>query len=106
MISESSSGPRSRPASTAELDRLELTIRRLIDAHDGWRRRARTAEARVRELEVAQQDVATGRLDPVTLADEAKRLDQQNRLMRERMDQAHAAVERMIARLQFTEEES
>jgi hypothetical protein len=106
MISESSSVPRTRQAALPDLDRLELTIRRLVEAHDGWRRRARAAEMRVRELESAMKDVSAGRLDPVSLADEAQRLAEQNRVLRERMEQAHAAVERMSARLQFAEEES
>lgn len=105
MISESSSAHRSRGAVPAELDTLELTIRRLLDAYHDWRRRAEAAEARVTELEEAMQDVSSGRLDPVAMAEEVQRLEERNRDLRERMDQAHAAVLRMSARLQFTEEE-
>lgn len=105
MISESGSAHRTRGTVAAELDTLELTIRRLLDACHGWRRRAETAEARVTELEAAMQDVSTGRLDPVAMAGEVERLEERNRELRERMDQAHAAVLRMSARLQFTEEE-
>jgi hypothetical protein len=105
MISESSSVHRPQPAGPAELDRLELTLRRVLDAHDAWRRRAEAAEFRVRELEAALEDVASGRLDPVSLADEARRLATTNRQLRERMDQAYAATERMLTRLQFVEEE-
>lgn len=105
MISESSSVARGRVTTPAELDSLELTIRRLLDSHRAWRQRAETAEARVRELEQAMDDVSTGRLDPVALVEEARRLEERNRELRERMDQAHAAVLRMSARLQFTEDE-
>ncbi|MEX0906705.1 MAG: hypothetical protein WD054_00120 [Gemmatimonadota bacterium] len=94
-----------RAAVPPELDTLELTIRRLLDAHNAWRRRAQVAEARARELEAALQGVSSGRLDPVALAAEAERLEKRNRALRERMDQAHAVAQRMAARLQFTEEE-
>jgi hypothetical protein len=105
MNSESSSVPRQRRVASPELDRLELTIRRLIEAHDGWRHRAATAEARVRELEAALQDVAGGRFDPVAMAEESDRLEERNRMLRERLDRARAVVERMTARLHFGEEE-
>lgn len=105
MISESSSAAKHRVAVPAELDTLELTIRRLLDDHHAWRRRAEAAEARVRELEAAMEEVSSGRLDPIALAEEARLLEERNQELRERMDQAHAAVLRMSARLQFTEEE-
>jgi hypothetical protein len=92
-------------AAPAELDRLELKIRALFDGHDGWRRRALEAEARVVELEQAVQELASGGLDPVALADEVRALDQRNRELRGRMRQAQEAVQRMMARLQFAEEE-
>ena len=94
-----------RPAAPHELDHLELTVRRLLDAHDGWRRRALKAEARVSELEGAVQDISGGRLDPVALGEELSRLEERNRVLHERLEQAHAAVLRMMARLQFTVED-
>jgi hypothetical protein len=92
-------------AAPAELDRLELKIRGLLEGHDAWRRRALTAEARVVELEQAVQELASGGLDPVALADEVRVLDERNRELRGRMRQAQEAVQRMLARLQFAEEE-
>lgn len=96
---------KTRQPSAPELDRLELTLRRLLDAHDEWRRRAEAAEARAAELERTLQQVSSGSIDPIALADEVRRLEQRNRELRTRMDNAHAAVERMRARLQFAEEE-
>jgi hypothetical protein len=93
-----------RPALPPELDQLELTIRRLLEAHDGWQRRALVAESRIRELEVAVDDLSGGRIDPVALSEEVNRLEERNRSLVERLTQAHAAVQRMLARLQFTEE--
>jgi hypothetical protein len=97
--------PRQRHAAPAELDRLELKIRAIFDAHDAWRRRALEAEARVAELEKAMSDMAKGGLDPLALSDEVRALDGRNRVLRERMQQAQEAVQRMLARLQFVEEE-
>ena len=61
-----------------ELDHLELTIRRLIDSHQMWEKRAQAAEARARELESAIQDLSAGRLDPTALAEEVRLLEKRN----------------------------
>jgi chromosome segregation ATPase len=97
--------PRSRSRTPAELDRLELKVRRLLDAHDSWRRRAEAAEARGRDLEATIRELAAGRLDPLALTDEVRALDERNRALQERMESARAAVQRMLNRLQFAEEE-
>jgi len=96
---------KTRQPPAAELDRLELTLRRLLESYDQWRRRAEGAEARVRELESRMAQLTDGVLDPVALADQVRALETRNRELRARMDEAHAAVERMRARLQFAEEE-
>lgn len=92
-------------ATPPELDRLELTIRRLIESHELWERRAIAAEARIRELEEAIQEVSAGRLDPVALGEEVRLLEERSTSLQNRLVRAHAAVERMMARLQFTAEE-
>jgi predicted trehalose synthase len=94
-----------RHAVPPELDRLELKVRGLLDAYDAWRRRAEEAEARVRDLERAVRDMSTGGLDPVALADQVRVLDERNDALRQRMQQAEEAVQRMLARLHFVEEE-
>lgn len=97
--------PRTRQHAPPELDRLELKVSRLLETHEAWRRRAEEAEARVRDLEKTVRELASGNLDPVVLADEVRSLDERNRALRARMEQAHQAVQRMLARLQFVEEE-
>ena len=92
------------PTPPPEWDRLELSVRRLLDAHDAWRVRARTAEARVKELEASLADVASGRVDPVTLADEVEKERRRNRDLNDRLEKARTTVERVLARLQFLEE--
>lgn len=96
---------RGRSVAPAEMDRLELTIRRLLEAHETVRGRADRAEARVRELEGALQGISTGRFDPVALEDRIRELEAVNSRLRERVTLARAAVDRMRARLQFAEEE-
>ena len=96
---------KTREAIPPELDRLELTIRRLIESHQSWENRAVAAEARVRELERAMQDVSAGRINPVDLANEVRELETRNASLLDRLAHAQEAVDRMIARLQFTSEE-
>jgi predicted nucleic acid-binding Zn-ribbon protein len=96
---------KTQQATPPELDRLELTIRRLIESHGLLEKRAMAAEERIRDLEGAIQDVSAGRLDPVALGEEVQSLEQRNALLEDRLVRAHAAVERMMARLQFTAEE-
>ncbi|MBI4409595.1 MAG: hypothetical protein HY561_07790 [Gemmatimonadetes bacterium] len=92
-------------ATPAELDRLELAIRRLLEAYRGIDRRARAAEKRVRELEAALRDVASGRLDPLALSQRLEVLNEENRRVRQRLDEARGGVRRLLARLQFLEGE-
>jgi chromosome segregation ATPase len=95
----------SGPGLPAEMDRLEARLRRLLDEHDRWRKRARAAEERVAVLEAALKDVATGDLDPVALAAQARSVESENATLRERLAEARTTVDRIAARLQFLEEE-
>jgi hypothetical protein len=104
MISESSSVPKTRHITPPELDRLELTVRRLLDGHETWRQRALTAERRVAELQATVRDLASGGIDPVALAERVSTMEAQNRALKERLDRGHEAVQRMLARLNFAEE--
>lgn len=88
-----------------EWDRLELTIRRLLDEHDAWRRRAGAAEQRVRELEAALNELSTGNLDPLALSEQVRSYERDNRGLVKRLAQAREAVERIQSRLQFLEED-
>ena len=94
-----------KPQRLPELDQLEQTVRRLLEAHESLRRRAETAEQRVRELERAVQDVAAGRIDPVAMAEEGRRLETENQVLRTRLEAARETAQRIAGRLQFVEEE-
>jgi chromosome segregation ATPase len=96
---------KARHATPPELDRLELTIRRLLESHDAWRRRAEQAEARIGELETAVQDLTSGSLDPVAMAGEVRSLAARNSELQTRLETAQQSVQRMLSRLQFVEEE-
>jgi hypothetical protein len=96
---------RTEAPSAPGLDRLELAVARLLQAHDEWKRRAEVAEERVRELESAVHEMAEGRMDPVAMAAEVRQLEARNRKLRKRMSAAQETVERILARLQFAEEE-
>jgi hypothetical protein len=102
---ESGSARKPRPSAAPELDALESAVLLLLQEHDALRQRADTAEARLRELERAVQDVSTGRVNPVALAEDARRLEEQNADLRARIDAARDAVNRMLGRLQFVEED-
>jgi len=88
-----------------EWDRLELAVRRLLDEHEAARRRLDQSRRRVAELEEAVRQVASGVIDPAALTARLDALEEENRMLRERLAQAHQAVSRIMARLRFIEEE-
>lgn len=92
-------------AGLAELDRLELALRRLFDAWSAQQQRTRGAESRAAELQGALDAVRTGALDPRELGARVRELESENRALRERIRSAEALVQRIQARLQLLEEE-
>lgn len=103
-MSNGGADPR-RPALPAEWDQLELAVRRLLEDYDQWRRRALAAEKRVENLEATLRDVTEGKVDPVALGKRIEVLEAENRKLRERLGRAGETVDRILARLQFLEEE-
>lgn len=101
----SAGGERAPQRRPPEWDRLELAVRRLLDDHQGYRRRARAAEQRVQELEGTLSALTEGRLDPLVLEQRIAALEGENRALQDRLDRARAQLQRMMARLQFLEEE-
>src|SRR5690606_21463337 len=77
--SVSSDGPESRVRVPAEWDRLELSVRRLLDDHERVRERERAAERRIQELETLLREVTGGGLDPVALNARVAALEAENR---------------------------
>lgn len=103
MSSVGSSSLPSRPP--AEWAHLELAVRRLLDEHQELQRRAHLAEGRARELETALKEMAGGQLDPIALAKRVDALEAENRDLKNRLDEARETVQRIIARIEFMEEE-
>jgi predicted RNase H-like nuclease (RuvC/YqgF family) len=89
----------------AELERLSALVRRLLGEWEQFRARTETAEARVRELESALRDVASGGVDPVAMNQRLNALEQENRFLARRLDRARERVKRISAQLQFLEED-
>jgi hypothetical protein len=85
--------------------RLEEAVQRMAADRGAWRERALAAEERIGELESALRDVSAGRLNPVALAERSRELEAENRALGDRVDRARETVERIMARLQFTQEE-
>jgi len=92
-----------RPTRPAAWDRLELAVRRLMDDYVAQQARAAAAEARIRELESRISAIAGGGPDPVELQSRVGELEAENRLLRERLQQARAEIERIMTRLRFLE---
>ncbi|MGH7501552.1 MAG: hypothetical protein ACREL7_07305 [Longimicrobiales bacterium] len=101
----SNDGDRSNPTSLPDWDRIEWAVRRAFDDRDVWYRRAQLAETRVRELEAALRDVSSGTLDPMQLSEHARDLERENRMLIDRLGKAREAVDRIMTRLNFAEEE-
>lgn len=92
-------------AETPEWRRLENAVGRLSSDRSAWRERALASEERVRELESALRDVSAGKLDPVALSERSRELEAENRVLSKKVEDARETVERIMARLQFTQEE-
>jgi len=88
-----------------EFDRLEQTVRRLLEAGAEGRARARAAEHRRQELQEALDAVRTGSLDPHELSERVGRLEAENQALRQRLRSAEALAQRIHARLQLLEDE-
>ena len=89
-----------------EWQRLELLLDHLLKVFDAIQTRAIQAEDRVRQLEAALRNTSSsGEVDPVALATRIHLLEQENRFLARRLDQARDSVKRVSARLQFLEED-
>jgi predicted nuclease with TOPRIM domain len=103
---ESSGADRtSAPKQPAEWDRLELVIRRLLDDHGRWRRRALAAEAKVQEVEASLAQLTEGDIDPRELAAMVERLESEKRDLERRLDRARGQVGNILTRLELLEDE-
>lgn len=89
----------------AEWDQLELVVRRLLDDHGRWRRRALAAESKAKDLETALARLTEGDIDPRELASMVERLESEKRDLVRRLDTARGRVGSIITRLELLEDE-
>jgi hypothetical protein len=85
------------------LDQLETILRHVSDELAGWRARALKAEADVKDG--GGRGPAAARLDPETRARVAE-LEQENKVLRQRVEAARGRVHDLVSRLSFLEEQA
>lgn len=95
----------SPPPAPPEFERLEASVRRLANELAGYQARAQVAEKRALELERALKDLSSGDLDPLTLRDRVRKLEQDNRELRGRVLRAQDRIRRLLARFDFLRED-
>jgi hypothetical protein len=83
---------------------LETLVHRLADELAGFRRRALLAEARVRELE--EQETVPSRQHQRQLSERVHELEQENGVLRERLDAATARTSQMLDRVRFMRQQA
>ncbi len=94
-----------RPGLPPELDGLELAVRRLLEDHQGLRRRVAAAERRARELDATLTKLRASSDDPLALRQRIEELEGLNRALQARLDEGAERVRRLLARTHFLEEE-
>jgi hypothetical protein len=92
-----------RPEITA-FHELEQLVRHLGDELAGFRRRALLAESRVRELESeeTEPDVRVQR----ALSERVSRLEEENSVLRSRLESATARTRQMLERVRFIRQQA
>jgi hypothetical protein len=93
------------PAGSPEWDRLELGVRRLLDEHAQWKRRAREAESKLAEMQTMLAEVSRGGLDPDELSARIDKLEKMNRDLIARLDRARGSVGTILSRLELIEDD-
>jgi len=83
--------------------RLAAAVGRAVEELDRARSRLAEAELRVRDLELLLARFARGEDDPVRLAARIRAVEEENRLLRERLEEGRAGVERLLSRVRFLE---
>ncbi|MDX2193105.1 MAG: hypothetical protein NW201_07115 [Gemmatimonadales bacterium] len=94
------SAPYERP-DRAALDELELLIRHLTDELAGWRRRALRAEQEAQELRAL---AAAGGPASAEATTRIAALEEENAVLRARVDSAKARVQLLSSRLAFLDQ--
>jgi hypothetical protein len=96
---------RERPELDA-FDDLETVVRRLSEELAGFRRRALTAEARVRDLEEAGGEGGVSGAEVIALREQVGTLEAENALLRGRIDAAAGRTRQMLDRVHFLRQQA
>lgn len=96
---------RGDPAVRRELDRLEAAVGRALERIGELEGRLTEARARGEELERLLASFESGEDDPATMKDRLDRSERENVDMRSRLQEGRDAVERLLARIRFLEDQ-
>lgn len=99
------SNPEDEGAERQALARLDAAVGAVLASLDRMRERVRRAEERSRELGELLERYRTGQEDPEEVASRAERLSADNERLRRRLEEGRDAVERILARIRFLEEQ-
>lgn len=87
------------------LSQMEGAVGRVLDEMTRLRERTRRAETRVRDVEALLRRFTRGDDDPAQLQRRVSDLQSENEDLRVRIEEGREAVERLIARIRFLEEQ-
>jgi len=96
---------RDRPERAA-FEELATVVRHLSEELAGFRRRALTAEARLRELEGNGSDDAEPHEDTASLRERVAALESENAELRARIDAAAGRTRQMLDRVHFLRQQA
>lgn len=85
---------------------LEETVGRLLDRLQALRERLEVSDARVAELDRALRSRTSTSEDPLGMADRLRSLEEENRMLRTRLERGADVVDRIQSRVRFLEERS
>lgn len=96
---------RDRPEHTA-FEELATVVRHLSEELAGFRRRALTAEARLRELEGNGSDGESPTEDSTSLRERVAALEAENAALQARLDAAAGRTKQMLDRVHFLRQQA
>ncbi|MEX2528538.1 MAG: hypothetical protein WEA09_12950 [Gemmatimonadota bacterium] len=85
---------------------LEETVGRLLDRLKALRERLEVSDARVAELDRALRSRSSTSDDPLGMADRLRMLEEENEMLRNRLERGADVVDRIQSRVRFLEERS
>lgn len=87
------------------LSHLEAAVGRLLEETERLRGRTARAETRVRDVESLLRRFTKGEDDPAQLQRRLSDLQEENRELKRRIEEGGEAVDRLLARIRFLEEQ-